>query len=495
LATVSRFVPQCYRDSVSLMQLSRRWAARPGVVRASAQMATAANLALLREAGILAEVPAPRPDDLLLVIAGELGDRELQALLDEAEHELSAPERATDGPGPAAAPGSIREAVQADPALDLALISVPGDYAAGEALKALALGLDVMLFSDNVSLEQEIILKAEASRRGRLLLGPDCGTSILGGAPLGFANVVRRGPVGVVSASGTGLQEVTSLLDRFGLGISQAYGTGGRDLKDEVGGRTALACIDRLAADPGTRCLVVLGKPPAPAVRDRLAARLRELTVPTVTCFLGEGTTLDAAAREAFRRVKGHDPVDEALPAPAALPGRRLRTAGFLRGLYSGGTLCAEGAWLCARAGLETRTNVHVPGALALADPWRSQGHTFVDLGDDAFTRGRPHPMIDPTLRLARLSEEAARPETFRILLDVVLGHGAHPDPAGLLAEAALGLPADPRGLVPELWACVVGTEADPQGWSRSAGTLARAGIRCFGSHAAMIAEAVRTLP
>ena len=496
MATATRLVPQCYRDSVSLMQFSHDFEARPGVTRASALMATPANLALLREAGLLAEPPPPSPDDILLVVVGE---GELEALLDEAERALRAPPAPPAGGEAAgkAPPASIREATRADPALDFALVSVPGDYAAGEALKALARGLDVMLFSDNVSLAQEVLLKTTAGRLGRLVLGPDCGTAILDGTALGFANALRRGPVGVVSASGTGLQEVTSLLDRWGVGVSQAYGTGGRDLQDAVGGRSALACIDRLAADPATRCLLFVGKPPAPAVRERLLARFATLPFPAVACFLGEGKTLAEAARETYRLVRGAEPPAEVLPGPRAAP-ERPRRAGFLRGLYCGGTLCAEAAWLCARAGLATRSNVHVPGVLHLDDAWRSEGHTFVDLGEDEFTRGRPHPMIDPSLRSARLLEEAARPDTLRLLTDVVLGHGAHADPAGLLAEAALSLApgAGAAGVeVPEVWACVTGTEADPQGWSRSVRTLTDAGIRCFGSNAGMVAEALRTLP
>ena len=461
-------------------------------------MATAANLALLRDAGMLSELPEPRPEDLFLVLAGE-GD--LAALLDEAEREVRAPPGASRPAArgereafSGAVPPSILEAVKGDPSLDLALVSVPGEYAAGEALKALAAGLDVMLFSDNVSLEQEVFLKVEAGRRGRLVMGPDCGSAILDGTPLGFANAVRRGPVGVVSASGTGLQEVTSLLDRWGLGTSQAYGTGGRDLSAEVGGLAALACLERLAGDPGTRCVLLVSKPPAPSVRERLAERLREMPFPAVACFLGEELTLEQAAREAFRLVRGEDPPQQALPAPAALPGRRARRSGFLRGLYSGGTLCAEASWLCARAGLATHSNVHAPGVLPLASAWASEGHTFVDLGEDEFTRGRPHPMIDPGLRLARLAEEAARADTLRVLVDVVLGHGAHPDPAGQLAVAVRALAPDPNGELPEVWACVTGTEADPQGFTASVRTLSEAGIRCYGSNAAMVAEALRAL-
>jgi len=494
MALVHRFVPQCYRDSVSLMQLSRRLAALPGIAQASVLLATAGNLALLREAGILADPPAPRPDDLLVVLAGE-GD--LESLVDQAERELRAPAGIADLAGPAdvpAAPPSVLEAVKADPTLDFALISVPGDYAAGEALKALARGLDVMLFSDNVSIEQEVFLKDQAARRGRLLLGPDCGSAILDGTPLGFANQVRPGPVGVVSASGTGLQEVTSLLDRWGSGISQAYGTGGRDLKEAVGGRSALACIDRLAKDPGTRCLLFVSKPPAPAIRDRLAARFRMLAIPTVACFLGEGKTLEQAARDAFRLVEGAAPREERLPEPRVLPERNYRSSGYLRGLYSGGTLCAEAAWLSARSGAETFSNVQAPGVLPLEDAWRSQGHCFIDLGEDEFTRGRPHPMLDPSLRLARLAEEAARPDTQLILADVVLGHGAHPDPAAALAQAVAALIPDADGLLPEVWACVTGTEGDPQVFSTSVETLTRAGIRCFGSNASLVAAALGRL-
>jgi FdrA protein len=491
-----RYLAQCYRDSVSLMQFSRKLSQTPGVSQASAVMGTPGNLALLRESGVLPDPPLPRPDDLLLVLAG---DGELGTLLDLAERDLRAPlapRAGTPGVAAAAAPGSVVEACKADPSLDFALLSVPGAYAAGEALKALSRGLDVMLFSDNVSVEQEVLLKLEANRRGRLLLGPDCGSAILGGAPLGFANQVRRGPVGVVSASGTGLQEVTSLLYRWGSGISEAYGTGGRDLKEAVGGLASLACIDRLSRDPQTRCLLFVSKPPAPSVRERLAARFATLQVPVVACFLGEQLTLEGAAREAFRLVTGKEPAVEALPLPQVPAGRTLRAQGVVRGLYSGGTLCAEAAWLWARAGKETFANVAAPGVQPLGDAWHSpsRSHTFIDLGEDEFTRGRPHPMIDPALRLARLAQEAAAPETRLILTDIVLGYGAHSDPAGALAAAVAALEPDGEGTLPEIWACVTGTERDPQGFSRSVQTLSAAGIRCFGSNAAMVAQALRRL-
>src|SRR4030095_10708603 len=134
---------------------------------------------------------------------------------------------------------------------DIALISVPGDYAAAEALKALAQGLNVMLFFDNVAIADERAIKLYARARTLLVMGPDCGTAIVNGVPLGFANVVRRGDIGLVAASGTGLQEVTCRIHNLGGGISQAIGTGGRDLKDAGGGMPVLqGAAARAAAAP-----------------------------------------------------------------------------------------------------------------------------------------------------------------------------------------------------------------------------------------------------
>lgn len=490
MPTLLRFVPQFYRDSVSLMQFARGLKAQPGVTDASAVMATAANLALLAEAGLLAGTPEPRPDDLLLVLTGDGVD---EALVDQAQADLLRPAVRPGAGGTAPEPpASIALALRGDPELNWALISVPGDYAAAEALKALAGGLHVMLFSDNVPVEQEAFLKDEAARRGLLLLGPDCGTSVVHGTALGFANRVAPGPVGLVSASGTGLQEVSSLLDRWGCGVSQALGTGGRDLKEAIAGRAALACLDVLAADEATKVVVLMSKPPAAATRRLLDERLRTYPKPVVTCFLGDpaSPTLAGAARQAFERAMGRPPsADEAAgltanPRPEGAGGR------FLRGLYAGGTLCGEAALLASARLAGVSCNVSLPGLPHLDDPWTSQGHCFVDLGEDEFTRGRPHPMIDQSLRLERLAREASDPETAALLVDVVLGYGAHDDPATELARAVAALPRREGRRVP-VFASVTGTEADPQGWSRSLNVLRQGGLSAFGSNEEAVLAAV----
>ena len=490
--TLHRYVHQCYRDSVSLMQFSRSLEGQPGITDASAVMATGANLALLRESGLLTQALEARPDDLLLLLSGP---GVTEAALEAAEARLRKPEGPAGPEITQEAPGSSAEARGRDPELNFALVSVPGAYAAAEALKALAAGLHVMLFSDNVSVEHEVFLKDEARRRGLLLVGPDCGTSIVNGVPLGFANQVRRGPVGVVSASGTGLQEVSSLLDRWGSGVSQAMGTGGRDLKDAVGGRATLACLDVLEADPMTRVLLLVSKPPGAGVRPLLDERLARFTKPVVTCYIGDSgsPSLARAARQAFVAAEGKEPRED-LSALPANPPLVLSSGRWLRGLYSGGTLCAEAAFRAAGILGEVRSNVAVPRVLPLGDPWTSVGHTLVDLGEDEFTRGRPHPMIDQSLRLERLAREAADPATAVLLADLVLGFGAHPDPAEELASFVAALPARPDGTRVPVAVSVTGTDGDPQGWSRSLGVLRRAGLAAFGSHIEAVEAALNGL-
>jgi len=487
-----KIVHNTYRDSVTLMQLSAKIAALAGVHEASVVMATQGNLDLLREAGLLAGEVAVSPSDMVVVLRAE-SEAAAGAALAQAERLLAG------GDGPAAdrggpkelPPRSIQMALAAHPDANLALISTPGEYAAAEALKALRLGLHVMLFSDNVALADEVMLKREAQRRGLLLMGPDCGTAIVGGVPLGFANAVRRGPIGVIGASGTGLQQVTSLIDQAGLGVSHALGTGGRDLKAEVGGATMLRALDELAADPETRVIVLVSKPPAREVADKVLARARATGKPVIACFLGadaasiEGdgvlaaATLEDAAAMALAAARGIPFAGAVQRLPEYDVSRLTPGQRFVRGLYSGGTFCYEATLLLAQTLEGVYSNTPVGAAADLEDVWRSRGHTLVDLGDDEFTRGRPHPMIDHRLRNERMAREAADAEVAVILFDVVLGYGAHPDPAAEMLPAIRAARdaarRDKRELVFVGFVC--GTERDPQGLARQVAALREAGV------------------
>ncbi|HSD41524.1 MAG TPA: acyl-CoA synthetase FdrA [Burkholderiales bacterium] len=478
MPTVTRIIANTYRDSVALMQLSASLRSLPGVEEASMIMATAGNLALLREVRLLNGAVAARPSDLLVVVRAKTATA-AEAAVAHGEAQLKAvtPTTATGGPA-AIVPRSLDMALAEAPQSNLALISVPGEYAAAEAAKALARGLNVMLFSDNVPLDDEVALKRRAAERGLLVMGPDCGTAIIDGVPLAFANRVRRGPIGCVAASGTGLQQVTTLIDRLGLGISQAIGTGGRDLSEAVGGVTMLAGLKALAADRDTRVIVLISKPPAPAVAAKVIAEAAKARKPVVVNFIGASAeargknlhaarTLEDAARAAVALAQGRKPPKApAASRVGALP-RLAKSQRYVRGLFSGGTFCYE-AELILRD--------------ALGDSFRAGGHTLTDLGDDVYTRGRPHPMIDHRLRNERIVREAGDPEVAVILLDVVLGYGAHPDPAAEMAPALRATRKVNRRVA--LVGSVCGTDADPQGLARQEAALRKAGVILGASNA-----------
>lgn len=473
-----------YADSVALMRVARGVAALAGVDAASLMIGTPSNKALLRESGLLAKAgEGAKPDDLVIAVRAKTAAA-AAAAIDEAGRMLEArPSRATDG-FPRAR--GFAAAVAALPEANLALISVPGAFAAAEARRALESGLHVMMFSDNVPVADEVALKRLALARGLLMMGPDCGTSIIGGAPLAFANAVPRGDIGIISASGTGLQEVSSLLARAGRGVSQAIGVGGRDLKDEVGGLMSLAALEALDADPATRHIVIISKPPSAKVAAKLLARVGRSRKPVTVCLLGaRGATLPrnagfaptllaAAERAAGTRIRA--------PRSAPVVARK----GWIRGLFCGGTLCAEAQLVLQEAGLEVVSNAPVPGARQAKAT--AAGHVLLDLGDDEYTQGRPHPMIDPELRNRMLAEALADPRVAVVLLDVVIGYGAHADPAGLVAAETKRT----RRAGALVIASVTGTEDDPQAYSRQVARLREAGVMVAGSNAEAAAAAAR---
>src|SRR5256886_2409215 len=484
-----------YFDSVTLMLVQRDVRQLPGVEEAGAVMGTEANKELLRDAGLLTpEAQAARPDDLILAVRAT-SDEAAAAAVTAAETLLTQ-RRETAATG-TCRPKTVGTAARTLAGANLALISVPGRFAAGVAREALAAGLHVMLFSDNVPLDAEIELKQTAAARGLLLMGPDCGTAIIGGTGLGFANHVRRGTIGIVGAAGTGIQEVASLVHRGGAGVSHAIGTGGRDLSQAVGGLTALAGISALASDPGTEVIVLISKPPSPEVAARLLGAVRLARKPVVINFVGasvagEGSlhgaqTLEEAARTAVTLVTGQPPrwrQWEALPAQEA--GRLAPTQKYVRGLYSGGTLCYEALVLLHRYVGPVYSNTPLDPGHALESATRSHAHTVIDMGSDEFTVGRLHPMLDPTLRHQRLLREADDPEVAVILLDVVLGHGAHPDPARDLApvirQARERARRDGRWLPVVVSVC--GTDEDPQGYEAQVAALLDAGATVQASNA-----------
>jgi FdrA protein len=497
-----------YHDSVTLMQVSRQAEELAGVEAAAAVAATPVNLELLARQGFDVEAGGLGPGDLVVCVRAA-DDQAADRALERIGALLAGAGGSGTGTGAGqvvAAPRSLRAAARRDPDLNLAVLSVPGRHLHYEIAEALQAGLHVFCFSDGLDPATEAARKRDAAARGLLLMGPDCGTAILDGVGLGFANAVRRGPVGVVGASGTGIQEVTCLLDAAGVGTSHAVGVGGRDLSPEVGGIMTLRALDLLAGDDATERLVVVSKPPDPRVAGLVADAAAATGKPAVLAFPGLqdppplpagvafAGSLEAAAAwaagvpaaEGMAEPRPSAPSPpEGEPSPAADRGTPVVhnlsadppavTRGAIRGLFSGGTLCYEAMAVVAGVVGRVGSNIPLRPGWRLADPHRSEGHTFVDFGDDALTEGRAHPMIDPGLRNERLRREAADPETGVVLLDVVLGHGAHPDPAGELAPLiGRAVAGRPGGLSVVVSLC--GAAGDPQGLDGQAATLSAAG-------------------
>jgi succinyl-CoA synthetase alpha subunit len=491
-----------YHDSVFLMALSAELQKSPGLEAGHVVLATPANRALLEREGFAGDALAGcTPTDL--VIALRAGD---EVALKRAEARLVTLLGARSGGGAGGTsserPFGLEGGLRALPAASLALISVPGEYAAYEAQRALERGLHVMLFSNNVSLEDELALKRRAAERGLLLMGPDCGTALIGGMPLGFANRVRRGPIGLVGASGTGLQEISCQIHRLGGGVSHLLGTGGRDLSATIGGLSAQAAIDLLAADRETRVIVLCSKPPAAEVAARLLSHLEASGKPAVVIFLGDeprpsrptlriAGSLAEAAFLAVALAEGREP--GAFPDESAERDVRALAAGLapeqrvLHGLFCGGTLGGEALLVLRdRIGPILSNLAHGAGPPLAAD------HTLTDLGDDEYTQGRPHPMIEPGLRCEHIVRLGSARETAVLLLDLVLGAGSHPDPAGVTAPAIAEARRANPSLIPV--ASVVGTELDAQGLAGQIATLREAGTIVLPSNVAAAAFAARVV-
>ena len=477
------------------MKLSSQAAAESGAEQVSAMMGTPRNKDLFVQSGLATpDLERAGPEDICIVIKGA------PETLDAAEQAVK--RRLTEsaqpkGKGEETLPHDLEEAVTCDPALNLALISVAGDYARYEAARAVNAGMDVMLYSDNMSLEDEVALKQQAARKHVLVMGPDCGTAIIDGVPLAFANKVSKGPVGMVGASGTGMQEVICLLDRLGVGISRAYGTGGRDLKDEVGALTAAAALRRLEQDAATRVIVLLGKPPGRATRAMLAQLLPTLGKPVLVHYLGvsEYRQEEAAGLRASKDLTGL----AVLAARQVQPGLDVSSIvsmppmpdnarkGWLRGIFGGGTLCQEAAELAAPLlEGEKYSNLRVAGFSPITAAEPSRGHCFWDLGDDAFTVGRPHPMMAPEQKMERLIRELLDPQVSVALMDMVIGYGAHQDQAGELlrairAAARRNAEATRHTVIV---ASVCGTDADNPSRKDQAALLEEAGVIVCGSNA-----------
>lgn len=482
-----------YLDSVALMRYSQALVNRPDVIEAAMMMGTPSNVQIMHNAGLIeADAVQATPADLIIAVRAKNKESVLSALT-EAATMLDAPTESASAS--TWQPKSMRSAVAANPNANLALVSVPGAFAVGEARKALRRGLNVMIFSDNVAIEQEAELKREAHSLNRIVMGPDCGTAIINGVPLAFANKVPRGNIAIIGASGTGIQEVSCLIAQRGQGISQAIGVGGRDLHESVGGISTLMALDALERDDNTAHIVVISKPPAESIASLVLDKLSQSKKSITVCFLGgekpalpancgwASNLTDAAVQALRSQSSASDNGDAtkglfAVTAQVAPHPKQEHSNGFIRGLYCGGTLCTESLLICRQANVTLSSNIAMSGVEPGA---RDNMHLMIDLGADEFTQGKPHPMIEPTIRDAHIQAALEDNQVTVLLLDLVIGYGAHADPATVLVNAlATGKQRDVKVI-----ASVTGTNADPQNRASQVAVLEQAGIEVAPSNAA----------
>jgi FdrA protein len=496
-----------YYDSISIMLIARQVSEMKDVADSAVVMGTKENKSILESSGLMTKEMASA-GEMDLIVALKLKDGAdgsgMQIKIDAL---FKALKKADDGT--ALNPQSIEGAITAVPGANLALISVAGRYAGDVAMNSLQHGLHVMLFSDNVPVEKEIELKKYAQTKNLFVMGPDCGTAIINGVPLAFANVVNRGNIGIVGASGTGLQEVSCIISNAGCGVSQAIGTGGRDVKKEVGGIMFIEAMNALAGDRQTEVILLVSKPPAKEVVEKIIAAAKSIAKPVVGVFLGapaeilkgsnirQALTLEeaallavsfskktniAGAQQDLQKAESEVQTTAKKEAAKLSPGQK-----YLRALFSGGTFCDEAQLLCQSALGDVYSNIPFGSSKKLENSARSQKHTIIDMGDDEFTVGKPHPMIDYTARNKRILEEAKYPETAVILLDIVLGYGSNMNPLGEILpvlKEVRKISAQQKRYMPVVCS-VTGTDKDPQNRSAVVTALKAEGAIVMESNAA----------
>lgn len=493
-----------YYDSVKLMLISKDVKKMDGVHEALVGMGTDLNKELAENLNLIsAEIKELGPNDFFITVLAE-DNIEINTIVEEADRLLNL--KGSDSESDYMPP-TLNSALEHNPESNIAIISVAGEYAAEEARNALNKGLHVMIFSDNVKIEDERKLKELAVSKGLLMMGPDCGTAIINNIPLAFANVIKKGKIGIVGASGTGIQEATVLIDKLGEGVSQVIGTGGRDLSLEVGGLMMLQGIEALVQDPETDVILLISKPPAKEIEEKILSRVKEIKKPVVVSFIGgekdliekhgavAAISLEDAARKSVALARGEetsdfdgftmsmDEVEKIVKDETVKLGKEQK---YLRALYTGGTLADECMKLLSPVIGHMYSNIPLTPEHKLENVFKSQEHTCVDFGDDDFTKGRPHPMIDPSVRVEQLAVEAKDDNIAVVLLDFVLGYGAHEDPVDEMSTAIIDAKSQKTANGEHLIviASICGTENDPQDLMESEKRLKDAGVIVMPSNA-----------
>ncbi len=490
-----------YMDSTFLMSVSKQVNGIEGVRKAVAVMGTDMNKTVLKDFGALNEETEKTGGNDLIIAVDADESVEAEAIKDFVKEIVDKKNNPPKGEAQEKTFPSLDALLESGEKPNLAIISIPGEYAAAEALNALENGMHVFIFSDNVPLEDALEKKKLGREKNQLVIGPGPRTSDIDNVSIGLMSKVRKGSIGIVAASGSGLQEVAVLAHQFGHGISQAIGTGGRDLSEQVGGSTMLHGLSLLEEDEETKVIVLVSKPPHPKTASKIYAEVKKSKKPVVIFFLGGNAdevrasgayfalTLEEAARMAVDLDDGKTPViencvekykSELMPLAAEERELFIGEKKYLRGVFCGGTHSEEAVTLLQDFVPNMHSNISFGKVDLLENSNFSLENTLVDMGDEEFTKGKPHPVMDPSILNDRLIQESEDKDVGVILFDLILGTSAvHPDPVGTIEETLRTIKekakAENRHIC--MVASICGTDIDPQGLENQTRRLENIGV------------------
>ena len=462
-----------YIDSVLLMQISREIEKMQGVSKASCMVATAENISFLEMAGF--HPPSGVSGNSVIIAVEAESSKKCEDAINNAinlidtgmvQHKTS---YTLD---------DLPDLISTDD-FPVVFISTPGEYAYDVADKSLDSGANIHIFSSNVPIEQELRLKTKGASKGLFVMGPDCGTSIIHGKGLGFSNALEAtGDIGIIGSSGTGIQELSVLMDRNGLGVSYAIGVGSNDLKESINGIMSKQALNFLKE----RCsaIAVVCKKPDPSVERALLESMGN--IPSVFISLGSdkqyssgntyvtGNIDDAVSHLMSKIGKGRKIQQEAFPKMKE-PGKDRK---LLRGFFVGGSLCYQAQAILHGKGIHVFSNAPADEQYRVEKDFDNL-NVCIDTGAEEYVAGKPHPMIDPVSRNSFLVRESSRNDVRVILFDIILGYGSAEDPVAGLDKMKNG---------PVLVASICGTEKDSQGYQSIRKRLEDKGVVVFRSAA-----------
>ena len=493
-----------FRDSVQMMQFSQQLKDEQGVIDAAIVMSTVLNKNTLKNMNLLTEdgISATENDTLISINCQD--ENSLSNAIQKAEQLLTSISAKAKNEFT-----SLASALDTFSDANIASLSIPGQFVKEMATELINKQLNLFVFSDHVPLEDEIYLKNLALENNVLFMGPEAGTSILNGTVFGFGNRVRKGSIGIIGASGTGIQESSTMIDLFGEGISHGIGVGGRDLRNDIGGMMTMKAMEIFENDPNTKAVLLVSKPVDNYIRNKIINKINNFSKKNyVLCLIGDNeNSVDTAKIKfsksiqmsvlkilkllddnVYKKTKDvvRNQINDSIKLSESLSKDLNEGQKFIRGFFAGGTLCYESKIILEQMIGKIYSNLSSDDEYSIKGNVSSKENTLIDFGEEEFTSARPHPIIDPLLRRNRILEDANDPNVGVIIIDIICGINAAKNTMAFHAETikkAIEI-AREQGRKLSVFTYICGTENDVS--KNELKLLADSGAKLFTSNALM---------